>query len=335
MIWSLYPTDDDREEVARQAADHGGVVFTSLHMPEARDLPAFLDVLADLHRRYGLTWWADVSPVVVDLLGPRLRECGVVGLRHDFGFGPDEIHRIARETGLRTAVNASTIDAATLDALADLEPVGWHNFHPRPGTGITTRWCLEQSRMFTDRGLELVGFIPGERGLRAPFHRGLPTLEHHRHRNAWVNLVELSRMGMTVALAEGTLAEETLGWIDRMESDGVVTLPLADLACPELAGVRTLRREDTGTSWRIDGTRGMSVPDAPNGGCRRAGSLQMDTLGRYRGEVHLMRCDEPLDADFVRVGEVAGPWVGIVDALCGGDLVELVPWTSAAGGIGP
>lgn len=324
MIWSLYPTDEAWEPVARQAADHGGEVFTSLHLPEARDVASFLDVLGDLHRRFGLTFWADVSPVAVDLIGPQLREVGIVGLRYDFGFDVEDIHRMAHLTGLHTAVNASTIGVDTLEELADLEPVGWHNFYPRPGTGITRRWCLEQSRLFTEHELPVVAFVPGERGLRAPLYRGLATLEHQRHCNAWVNVVELHRMGMTVALAEGTLTEETLGWIDHLERDGVLTLPLADLEVPELAGVRHLRREETGSSWRIERTRGMSVPDAPNAGCRRAGSLQMDTVGRYRGEVHLMVHDDRLDGDFVRVGEIAGPYTDLVSQLAGGMQVDFV-----------
>ncbi|MSS45512.1 DUF871 domain-containing protein [Cutibacterium sp. WCA-380-WT-3A] len=326
MIWSIYPTDDSFDRVACQAAEHGGVVFTSLHLPEVEDVESFLGILADLHDRFALTFWADVSPVAIDLLRPELRDVGIVGLRYDFGFGTYDIHKLAERTGLGTAINASTIDATTLDSLIDLRPVGWHNYYPRPSTGITTSWCLKQSRLFIDRGLPVTAFIPGERGLRGPLHRGLPTLEHHRYRNAWANVIELRQMGVTVAVAEGTLTQRTLTWIERFDTDGVITLPLCDLACAELLGEHTLRREETGISWRIDGTRGMDVPDAPNAGLRPAGSLQMDTLDRYCGEVHLMVRDEPLDGNWVRVGEVAGPYAEMVAYLSGGMKVDFTMW---------
>ena len=61
-------------------------------------------------------------------------------------------------------------------------------------------------------------------------------------------------------LAEGTMTDETFTWIERLNSDGVFTLPLADLACPEFLGEHRLHREDTGISWRIDGTRGRGIP---------------------------------------------------------------------------
>ncbi|OCK15346.1 hypothetical protein DMY01_03470 [Cutibacterium avidum] len=67
-----------------------------------------------------------------------------------------------------------------------------------------------------------------------------------------------------------------------------------------------------------------SFRDAPNAGCHRARSLQMDTVGRYRGEVHLMVHDDRLDGDFVRVGEIAGPYTDLVPQLAGGMQVDFV-----------
>ena len=70
--------------------------------------------------------------------------------------------------------------------------------------------------------------------------------------------------------------------------------------------------------------KGELVPDAPNAGCRRAGSLQIDTVGRYCGEIHLMVHDDKLDGGFVRVGEVAGPYTDLVSQLAGGMQVDFV-----------
>ena len=93
MLFSIYPSDtaDVREAVVAQAlASGGGTVFTSLHIPETSGLERFGDYLADLHRRHGLTFCADVSPGTlgqlscdIDDLG-RLRGWGVDTVRIDF-----------------------------------------------------------------------------------------------------------------------------------------------------------------------------------------------------------------------------------------------------------
>ena len=69
--------------------------------------------------------------------------------------------------------------------------VGWHNFYPRPGTGLSADYYVRQSRLFTERGLRLFAFVPGEVTRRAPLHRSLPTLEEHRHRDAYTSAVRL------------------------------------------------------------------------------------------------------------------------------------------------
>ena len=103
MLFSIYPSDtaDVREAVVAQAlASGGGTVFTSLHIPETSGLERFGDYLADLHRRHGLTFCADVSPGTlgqlscdIDDLG-RLRGWGVDTVRIDFGFDADETRRV-------------------------------------------------------------------------------------------------------------------------------------------------------------------------------------------------------------------------------------------------
>ncbi|MDF2920828.1 MAG: hypothetical protein K0S70_5046, partial [Microbacterium sp.] len=81
-------------------------------------------------------------------------------------------------------------------------------------------------------------------------------------------------------------------------------------------------------SFRLDETRGGIRPSRiRNADARERGSLQvdLDAYGRYRGEVHLMRADRPLDAGQARIGEVAAPYRGIVDDLRPGQTVRLIP----------
>lgn len=341
MLYSLYPTDDPavRAAVARAAARTGRpFVFTSLHIPESTGLRAFGAELAEMHRESGIEFCADVSPKALALLGVdlaglgMLREWGVATVRIDFGFSTEDVRAIAAAGPFRIAVNASTVTPAELDELAGLDVVGWHNYYPRPETGLTEEFFAAQNALLRGRGCDVVTFIPGERDFRAPLHLGLPTLETHRHANAYLNHARALAACPTadVACAEGTVLPHHEEWIERRERDGEIVLPLASVPATMrhlLDGPFRLRPEGAAASHRIEGTRGGSVPAAAVNGARRArGSLQVDlaSLGRYCGEVHLMRADLPLTATQVRVAEIAGPYVDLVDLLEPGATVRFV-----------
>lgn len=342
MLFSIYPTDtpEVRADVIDQACAVAAapMLFTSLHQPESAGLLGFAAELADAHRERGVTFCADISPLALERLGEgfdglgRLRDGGVEMLRIDFGFAPEEIRRIARASGCRIAVNASTATASFLDELDGIDVVGWHNFYPRPETGIGTEFFVSQNALFAERGRRVYAFLPGESALRAPLHLGLPTLEEQRHRTAWRNYLHLRAIapGVEIVCAEGTVHAEHLAWIAHHEQTGEVTVPVSGLdpAAAFLRGAAwRLRIEDSAASFRLEGTRGSVAPDAARNADRRAaGSLQMDldSLGRYRGEIHLMRRDLPLTGLQAHVGEIAAPARGIVESLRPGDTVRFV-----------
>ncbi len=332
MLFSLYPTDSDEVRdavVAAVRAHPERFVFTSLHIPESRDLRAFGDYLAGLHHSEGFEFCADISPVTlsaldigIDDLG-LLRTWGVRSVRIDFGFDGAQIRRIAEAGPFEVAVNASTVDAAFLDELDGVPLVGWHNYYPRPETGLSADFYDRQNALFVERGLELYSFLPGEVSFRAPLFLGLPTLELHRHRNAYVTYLEI-RIGhprVRVVCAEGALHEEHLRWITHFELTGEVTLPLVsvDAGFAYLMGrAWHLRPEGADSSFRIEETRGAGQPERTiNADARARGSLQVDLAGygRYAGEVHLMRRDLPLTHLAAFVGCVAQPYLGVVDML--------------------
>lgn len=342
MLFSLYPTDDHQVRAAVVAAavrDTTGPVFTSLHIPESEGLRAFGDYLRELHVGHGLTFCADVSPRTLDLLGidladaGMLREWGVAMVRIDYGFGVEDIRRIAGTGGYRIAVNASTVTSAELDRFAGLDVAGWHNFYPRPETGLSDGFFAAQNAMLRGRGLDIYCFIPGERTFRAPLGLGLPTVESHRHANAHLNHARVLAAcpDATVVCAEGTLLDEHLGWIEHREQTGETVLPMTGLDPSVgflLDGSWRLRPEGTDYSHRIEDTRRARTPDRiVNGAIRPAGSLQADlaSMGRYHGELHLMRSDRPLLAGQALVGEIAAPYRELVDCLRPGDSVRFVP----------
>ncbi|QLD12069.1 MupG family TIM beta-alpha barrel fold protein [Microbacterium oleivorans] len=348
MLFSIYPTDapETRRAVVAQAiagADASAgerMLFTSLHMVDTGELAAFGDVLRDVHETTGATFCADVSPAALTHLVAGadgwgwLAGRGITMLRLDYGFDPVEIRDIATASGCRIAVNASTVDAAFVDALDGLPLVGWHNFYPRPETGLTAPYLQAQSRLFEERGLPVVVFIPGEREFRAPLHLGLPTLEEHRYRNAWRTYLQLRRLvpKAGVACAEGAVADDHAEWIAEFEASGTVTLPVVGLdpaASVLLDRPWHLRVEEAATAFRLDDSRGGIRPSRiRNADVREPGSLQvdLDAYGRYRGEVHLMRAERPLDAGQARIGDIAAPYRGVVDDLRPGQTVRFVPF---------
>lgn len=342
MLFSLYPTDDPdvrAEVVAAAVRSPETLVFTSLHMPESESLRAFGEYLRHLHVSHGLTFCADISPGTLALLNieladaAMLREWGVRMVRIDYGFTTEQTAQIARAGGYRIAVNASTVTAGDLDRLDGLDVVGWHNFYPRPETGLSDEFFAAQNAMARERGLRIFCFIPGERSFRAPLRLGLPTIERHRHANSYLNhaRVRAACPDATVVCAESTLLATHLEWIEHYERTGESVLPMTRLD-PTVEflvdGSWRLRPEGTEFSHRIEGTRAPRTPEnVVNGAVRPAGSLQLDlaSMGRYHGELHLMRTDRPLLAGQALVGEIAVPYREVVDCLRPGDSVRFVP----------
>ncbi|MDR2372515.1 MAG: MupG family TIM beta-alpha barrel fold protein [Bifidobacteriaceae bacterium] len=398
MLYSLYPTDAPATRAAVAQAAAGGpekLVFTSLHIPESSGLREFGDYLASLHRQHGLVFCADISPHTLEALGiglddlASLKDWGVVVARIDFGFEPAAIRRIAEHFAI--AVNASTADAALLDALEPLSRaagaagrggaagpdsasgggsvtgrgsvtgpdgigraggggrpdgigraggdgwtggvVGWHNYYPRPETGITAEFFQAQSRLFEERGWPVYAFIPGETTFRAPLHLGLPMLESQRHRNSYVNHAEIKALSPAakVVCAEGALLPQHLDWIAALERDGILTLPLTCLdASAEFLFEHPwrVRGEVAAASWRLEGTRSGRQPrQVVNADARWKGSIQMDlpSWGRYQGEIHIMRQDRPLDPRQARVAEIARPYEALVGCVRPHMMVAFAP----------
>ncbi len=341
MFFSMYPTDSKESwnEVVSSIEKYGAFpVFTSLHIPEATGLWDYLEKLGQLHLQKGFTFCADISPHTLKVLEipientQKLKAYGIECLRIDYGFSLAEIEQIAKQ-GFSIAVNASTVDEEFMLALKEIIPIGWHNYYPRPETGLSAHYFQSQNSLFHRHGCALIGFIPGEKFLRAPLYLGLPMLEGHRHVNTYVNYMRLRQKEekMSIYLAEGIAFQRHLDWIAKWENEGVISLPVYmddELFSQFENRVFSLRPEASDTSFRLEGTRG--VIKAPNEGIhsdgRFKGSIQMDTeaYGRYEGEVHLMHHDALIDHRTVYIGELQRNYLGLVDCLKGKCKIQFV-----------
>jgi hypothetical protein len=339
MIFSIYPTDknETRAEVLAVAAQCGEkLLFTSLHIPESENLKNYLAFLKECYEKDGFTFFADISPLALERLSlsiadvGTLKAFGIVGLRIDFGFSLDDMKKLAAG-GLKIAINASTVAEAVVDELKEHNLIGWHNYYPRPETGITERFFLAQSELFLSRGIPVYSFIPGEKSFRAPLHLGLPMLESQRYKNTYRNFVEIKKLcpASEIVCAEGALYPRHSQWINRYEQEGALTIPLT--FTDEAAAGRLLnntfnvRVEETDCSWRLENTRSSAEPGQiiPAETCAR-GTLQMDLkgYGRYQGEIHIMTKDRPLNNLQARIAEIPESYKALVDFISGGQRVQ-------------
>ncbi|MDR2860441.1 MAG: MupG family TIM beta-alpha barrel fold protein [Elusimicrobiota bacterium] len=341
MIFSIYPTDEKSvqttvlENAERQKSD---LLFTSLHIPESKGLMDYLDFLKNLHKEKGFSFFADISPLAFERLNLKIEEAqklgefGIEGLRIDFGFNIEQMKQIAK-SGLKIAINASTVSEQTIKNLSKFNLIGWHNYYPRPETGLCEEFFISQNALFEKYEIPLYAFIPGENHFRAPLHLGLPTLENQRNKNACLNFLELALKypKIKIVCAEGGLYQKHLNWISDYENNDIITLALsyADEKIFETLNdkVFNVRIEKTDFSWRLENTRSKIVPSkfdcAKN---RSKGSLQMDTekFGRYQGEIHIIRKDLQPNEWTTHIADISKPYRDILDFPLGGKKIKFV-----------
>lgn len=333
MIFSIYPTDSKKvfDEVLSNVEVYGeNLLYTSLHIPEAIGINDYLIKLKKIHNLKGFNFFADISPYTLKILNlnletvKNLKGYGIKGLRIDFGFNTDEILKIAK-AGFKIAINASIVDEFFISKLKNIELIAWHNYYPRPETGITKKFFLVQNMLFEKYNIPIYVFIPGEKFLRAPLGLGLPTLENQRYLNNYINYIEMYSMNpsMKIVLSEGTPYEIHMKWIKDFEVNSVLTVPISLVDKNILAYLESrvfdIRVERTEYSWRLEGTRnnGVELENVIHGTKRFKGSLQMDNelYGRYMGEIHIMKKDLKLHPGVIRIAEIPNSYIKLVDHM--------------------
>ena len=118
--------------------------FTSLHIPEeSGELADRARNLLNFAKELGIEVFADVSFKTPAHLGldtlEDLKALGVTGLRLDDFFDSERILQLSKE--FQIALNASILFEDELEALFEgglqaEQLIAWHNFYPRPETGL-------------------------------------------------------------------------------------------------------------------------------------------------------------------------------------------------------
>jgi hypothetical protein len=333
---SLYPTDTQQatEAILKQAeALNVTMFFTSFHIPEATGLAEFIDKLARLHQDKGYKFFADISPLTLERLDisiaeiAKLKQSGIYGVRIDFGFSLAQIMAISK-TGLEIAINASTITEKELKVLAPLGIIGWHNYYPRPETGMRIDFFKQQEALLVKYNVKSYAFMPGVNYLRAPLYLQLPMLEKQRLADPYVNFMLLAKKYdvAKIFIAEGTLDDESLELIKAYKDKQVITLAVNwltdELAQKLLEKAYHVRIEQTDVSWRLENTRAIVNDLAATAlfpvGMRTIGDIYMDNTGygRYAGEIHFIHTQVAGDIRCNHVGAIVSqhhPLLAILD----------------------
>lgn len=320
-------------------------VFTSLHIPEedSQTVLANLKVLGALTQQLQMELMADISidglrRFEIDLRNPidlqQLIDFGVTGIRMDYGVDSQTIADVSHV--MTVGLNASTL---TDDIVAELTRYHadftnmelWHNYYPRPETGLSRNYVQTINQKWRSLGLKTVAFVPGNHHLRGPLHQGLPTLEEHRKTHPLAAAIDLTTCscddicigdeGLTAAVQE-----QFRNYVQKRKIQlhvSVIDTKHADL----FIGTHTNRIDDARDVIRSQEARFKEIPTiAPNRTKERLkGSVTLDNQKylRYMGELQVTKTDLPVDEKVNVVANVSAVDLPLVDCIFPGDVFEL------------
>ncbi|PLR94692.1 MupG family TIM beta-alpha barrel fold protein [Bacillus sp. T33-2] len=330
---SFYLNDPFAEERIIDAGKKGVKrAFTSLHIPEeSGDLAVRAKQLLQAAKDAGIEVYADVSYNTPAHLGiadlEDLTSLGVAGLRLDDFFDNETIIRLAKR--FRLAINASILFEADLKellkgGLKSENLIAWHNFYPRPETGLDEEFFREQNDLYKRYGIPVWAYVPGRGEKRGPLFRGLPTLEKHRDMDPFAAALELFKSGVQdVYIGDPDPGEGLLEQLIKYDAETIV--PIRFQSSFLNAGEYKLRPDFARDVLRFMNTRSKNSVVPENTVKRPRGSITMDNdlYGRYRGEIQITLNDLPADEKVNVIGRVADIDLPLLSVVRPGDRLYL------------
>ncbi|PEM25325.1 DUF871 domain-containing protein [Bacillus wiedmannii] len=334
-----------QEEWLKVAKENGfSSIFTSLHIPE--DDPGtykeLIQILGKQALKYDMELMVDVSPKSLYHLGmtyenvEELVDWGITGLRMDYGITPKEIARVSHQ--MKVALNASTItDSFWTELIIEnimVENVeAWHNFYPRPETGLAKSFLQKQNEYLHECGIKTMAFIPGDGEKRGPLYEGLPTLEKHRNMRpleAYLELVQ--HCGV-----DKVLIGDISGRVESVQEIASASRGIIPLRYEPLIKEReVLKMVEQVHTNRLDPARDVirSVESREENKVvlqpmrtisRKKGSITIDNelYGRYAGEMQVVVQDLPVDEKVNVVGMVVKEDLSLLSYVGAGKMFQL------------
>lgn len=334
-----------QEEWLKVAKENGfSSIFTSLHIPEDESgtYKELIQILGKQTLENDMELMVDVSPKSLHHLGityenvEELLDWGITGLRMDYGIKPKEIARVSHK--MKVALNASTItDSFWKELIIEnikVENVeAWHNFYPRPETGLAKSFLQKQNEYLHECGIKTMAFIPGDDEKRGPLYEGLPTLEKQRNMRpleAYLELVQ--HCGV-----DKVLIGDISGSVESVQeiasaSRGIIPLRYKSFICDKEA-LKVVERVHTN---RLDPARDVIRSVESREGnrvilkpmhtiARKKGSITIDNelYGRYAGEMQVATHDLPKDEKVNVVGMVVEEDLSLLPYVGAGKMFQL------------
>lgn len=317
-------TNETKEYI--KLAKHMGVngIFSSIHIPEndSKLYKERLKSLANISKDLGLNLMIDISKDALEKAGfsfenlSELKNIGVTGLRMDYGISSEIISKSSKE--MTIALNASTLTKDFIDELkyykADFSAFEmWHNYYPREDTGLDNEFFFKTNKFLKSEGFKIVAFVPGNKILRAPIFKGLPTLEEHRQTTTYFSFIDMATNYLvdSVYIGDPEISLETFKKINEWINTKTISLNCSvienDNEIKNFVMCSHKNRPDFSKKViRSADARFLKIPfiKPKNNIERKIGSITIDnaSYGRYMGEVQI--CKENLPSD-TRVNVVA------------------------------
>ncbi|OJD65173.1 DUF871 domain-containing protein [Bacillus sp. NH11B] len=334
-----------QEEWLKVAKQNGfSSIFTSLHIPE--DDPGtykeLIQILGKQALENEMELMVDVSPKSLHHLGmmyenvEELVEWGITGLRMDYGITPKEIAHVSHK--MKVALNASTItESFWRELLTENIRVdrveAWHNFYPRPETGLAKSFLQKQNKYLHECGIKTMAFIPGDGERRGPLCEGLPTLEKHRYMRPLEAYLEL----VQECDVDKVLIGDISGSIESVKEIAIASNGIIPVRYQSFINnrdtVQLLERVHTN---RLDPARDVIrsvesreenkvVLQPMNTISRKKGSITIDNelYGRYAGEMQIVINDLLEDEKVNVVGMVMEEDVSLLPYIDAGKKFQL------------
>ncbi|MDA2704317.1 MupG family TIM beta-alpha barrel fold protein [Bacillus cereus] len=336
---------EKQEEWLKVAKENGFTsIFSSLHIPEddPNTYKELIQILGKQALAHEMELMVDVSPKSLHHLGltyenvEELLDWGITGLRMDYGIAPKEIASVSHK--MKVALNASTITKPFWkELLAEhirVENVeAWHNFYPRPETGLAKSFLQKQNQYLQKCGIKTMAFIPGDAEKRGPLYEGLPTLEKHRNMRpleAYLELVQDCGVDK-VLIGDISASLESMQEV-ASASRGIIPLRYKSFITDKevlkvVEQVHTNRLDPARDVIRsVESREGNRVVLQPmHTIVRKKGSITIDNelYGRYAGEMQVATHDLPVDEKVNVVGIVVEEDVSLLPYIGAGKMFQI------------
>ena len=320
MYLSRVLTADDYNYLIAMRNAGFDTVFTSINI-DVKDTDSIKDRLSEL-----VKWCKNLDlEIVADVTAERLKKLGIdvsdvgqvqsldlTGLRIDDGVKMEIIAELSKSMPI--ALNASTISEVDLVALKEYNAAfdhlqAWHNFYPRPETGLAADWLKEKNDWLHSKGLKTMAFVPGNDKLEGPIFESLPTLEKQRHENPLAAMLELKKLSCdSVFIGDAGLKRSTIDSFENYLKNKVITLHV-DRDLSKLFENEWQNRPDVARDViRLKESRQLQLfetaPAEPEKRLRGSITCDNDKYLCYKGEIQITKRDLPLNDKVNVIGHV-------------------------------